>query len=97
VHPHGLDGGAVPDTIEGDGGRPAARVARAAPARPYVVGGHCNGAFVAFELARQIRAAGEPVRSVVVIDSPAPQQAGTPEVSQALASVLPPRPPGRPT
>jgi hypothetical protein len=46
----------------GDGGRPAARVARAAPARPYVVGGHCNGAFVAFELARQIRAAGEPVR-----------------------------------
>ena len=44
-----------------------------------MIGGHCNGAFVAFELARQIRAAGEPVEAIVVIDAPAPQGANLPK------------------
>jgi thioesterase domain-containing protein len=40
------------------------------PHGPYVVAGHCNGAYVAFELARQLIDAGETVPAVIVIDAP---------------------------
>ena len=42
------------------------------PRGPYVIGGHCNGALVAFEMARQLVAAGEAVPAVVLIESRAP-------------------------
>jgi thioesterase domain-containing protein/acyl carrier protein len=38
------------------------------PHGPYMLGGHCAGAAVAFEMARQLRAAGQDVGLVAVID-----------------------------
>lgn len=39
------------------------------PKGPYLVGGHCLGGAVAFEIAQQLQAHGEDVESVVLIDS----------------------------
>jgi thioesterase domain-containing protein len=44
------------------------------PRGPYLVGGHCNGALVAFEMARQLAAAGESVPAVVLIEADAPSE-----------------------
>ena len=61
VHPHGLAGDAVPPTIEAMAADRLRAVRAMRPAGPYVIGGHCNGALVAFEMARQLVAAGEEV------------------------------------
>jgi amino acid adenylation domain-containing protein len=46
---------------------------RAVQARgPYLLGGHCFGAWIAFEMARQLQQQGEEIGLVVVIDAPAP-------------------------
>ena len=42
------------------------------PHGPYVLGGHCNGALVAFEMARQLLDQGESVPAVVMIEARAP-------------------------
>ncbi|MEO5924242.1 MAG: AMP-binding protein [Bryobacteraceae bacterium] len=56
---------------------------------PYAVAGHCLGAVVAFEVARQLKAAGEGVARVLLFDAVAP---GYPKMemspSKALAEVL---------
>ncbi|MBE9068750.1 alpha/beta fold hydrolase, partial [Leptolyngbya cf. ectocarpi LEGE 11479] len=39
------------------------------PKGPYLVGGHCLGGAVAFEIAQQLQADGEDIESVVLIDS----------------------------
>ncbi len=39
---------------------------------PYILGGYCFGGVVAFEAARQLTAAGEEVRLIVLLDSVAP-------------------------
>jgi thioesterase domain-containing protein/acyl carrier protein len=72
VHPHGLDGGAVPATIEAMAADRLRAVRALRPAGPYALGGHCNGALIAFEMARQLVAAGEHVSAVVLIESTAP-------------------------
>ncbi len=41
------------------------------PHGPYVIGGFCLGGLVAYELARQLRAAGETVEHLVIIDADA--------------------------
>ena len=49
------------------------------PDGPSVLGGWSSGGVIAFEMARQLEAAGSPVRQVLVLDSPAPvPAAGTP-------------------
>jgi amino acid adenylation domain-containing protein len=72
VHPHGLVGDSVPDTIEAMAADRVAALRRLRPHGPYVVGGHCNGAFVAFEMARRLIEDGEQVASVVVVEARAP-------------------------
>jgi thioesterase domain-containing protein len=39
---------------------------------PYLLAGHCAAGFIALEMARQLRAEGEGVPIVVIIDAPAP-------------------------
>ena len=39
------------------------------PKGPYLLGGHCNGGLVAFELAQQLRNRGETVELLVIIDA----------------------------
>ena len=70
LHPHGLDGGAVPATIEAMAADHLEALRAARPRGPYVLGGHCNGALVAFEMARRLVAGGERVDLVVMLDPP---------------------------
>jgi thioesterase domain-containing protein len=72
VHPHGLAGDAVPPTIEAMAADRIRAVRAIRPSGPYAIGGHCNGALVAFEMARQMIADGDEVLAVVLIESRAP-------------------------
>jgi amino acid adenylation domain-containing protein len=72
VHPHGLDQPQVPPTIEAMAADRVQAIRAVRPHGPYLLGGHCNGAFVALEIARQLLAAGESVPLVVLIDARAP-------------------------
>jgi len=71
VHPHGVDGGRVPATIESMAEDRLAAVRHLQPHGPYAIGGYCNGALVAFEMARRLAASGEDVERLVLIDPPA--------------------------
>jgi len=72
IHPHGLDGGTVPATIEAMAAQRLEVLRRVHPGGPCVLAGHCNGALVAFEMARQLVANGERVPAVLLIESRAP-------------------------
>jgi amino acid adenylation domain-containing protein len=73
VQPHGLDSAAIPETIEAMAAERIAALRALRPRGPYLLGGYCNGAFVAFEMARQLAARGEAVPLVVVIEAVAPR------------------------
>ena len=72
VHPNGLETPEVPSTIEAMASNRLAAIRQVRPTGPYILGGHCNGALVAVEIARQLIAAGESVPLVLVIDAKAP-------------------------
>ncbi|MEM1159737.1 MAG: SDR family NAD(P)-dependent oxidoreductase [Pseudomonadota bacterium] len=44
------------------------------PKGPYMVGGFSGGGITAFEIARQLRAAGEEVAAIILLDTPLPQR-----------------------
>lgn len=67
LHPHGLHGEAPPATIEAMAAERLDDILRVQPRGPYLLGGFCNGALVAYEMARQLEAAGEAVEAVVMI------------------------------
>ena len=76
VHPHGLVDPHVPESIEAMAADHVKAVRARRPRGPYVLGGHCNGALVAFEMARQLTAAGEEVPAVVLVEAQAPEPPG---------------------
>jgi amino acid adenylation domain-containing protein len=57
------------DTLPGLAASYVAAMRRVQPEGPYVVGGWSFGGFAAFEMARQLRAAGETVAKVVLLDT----------------------------
>jgi len=65
----GVESGANPWTIETMAARHISELRKMQPAGPYRVVGFCVGGIVAFEMARQLRAAGQVVEHLVVIDS----------------------------
>ena len=65
--PHGLDGRPVPGTIEGMASSHLETLLSLKPEGPYRLGGLCNGAFVAFEMARQLWARGQKVERLILI------------------------------
>jgi amino acid adenylation domain-containing protein len=67
VHPLGRDGGEVPRSIEAMAEVHLDTLRRLRPAGPWRLGGYCNGGLVAYEIARRLHAAGEPVELVVVV------------------------------
>ncbi|MBK6394565.1 MAG: AMP-binding protein [Betaproteobacteria bacterium] len=69
VHPHGLVGDAIPESIEAMAADRLRALQAIRPVGPYVIGGHCNGALVAFEMARQLISRGESVPAVVLIEA----------------------------
>jgi thioesterase domain-containing protein/acyl carrier protein len=70
LHPHGLDGGPVPPSIEAMATDQIDTVRSLQPRGPYLLGGHCNGSLVAFEMARRLRAQGERVDLLFLVDLP---------------------------
>ena len=72
IHPHGVDGRALPDTIEEMAAERLAAIRVARPRGPYLLGGYCNGALVALEIARRLSAEGERVGVTVLVDAHAP-------------------------
>jgi len=80
VHPHGLIDDRVPETIEAMAADHVRTLRALRPHGPYLLGGHCNGALVAYEMARQLTSEGEEVPAVVLIESAAPSPAeGAPD------------------
>jgi thioesterase domain-containing protein len=69
----GLEDEEPPDTsIEAMAERFVAAVRAVQPHGPYRLGGYCYGGVVAFEMARQLRAAGEPPALVAIVEGFAP-------------------------
>ena len=85
VHPHGLNGDPIPDSIEEMAEDYLAHVRQIQPHGPYYLGGLCNGGLVAFELARQLRAQNESVAFVGVLDATAAP--GRREMSTRLRAI----------
>lgn len=67
VHPLGLDGHAVPPTIEGMAAAHVDTIRAVQRHGPYLVGGYCNGGLVAWETARLLEAEGERVPLIVLV------------------------------
>jgi thioesterase domain-containing protein len=67
IAPHGLDGEPLPPTIEAMAADRLELLHDLRPTGPYRLAGHCNGAIVAFEMARQLLARGERVERLVLV------------------------------
>ncbi len=67
LHPHGLQGDYVPLTLEAMAADRLKLIRSLQPHGPYILGGYCNGALMAFHAARLLRAAGEPVAVVMML------------------------------
>jgi thioesterase domain-containing protein len=70
VEPHGSSGARAPASIEEMAAQHAADIREVCPRGPYLLGGHCNGALEALEIARQFRAEHESVPAIVMIQPP---------------------------
>ncbi|HET7233234.1 MAG TPA: amino acid adenylation domain-containing protein [Longimicrobium sp.] len=66
----GVEGGEPLETVEAMAAAYVAALKDVQPAGPYLLGGWSMGAVVAFEAARQLRAAGEEIGCLVLIDPP---------------------------
>jgi thioesterase domain-containing protein len=66
IDPHGVHD-EPPHSIEEMAAARLQLVRQVRPHGPYVLGGFCNGGLVAFEMARQLEAAGEKVDSLVLV------------------------------
>lgn len=66
--PHGMDGGPLPTSIEEMASQRVTSILETQPEGPYLIGGHCNGALVAFEAAQKLLKAGHEVDLVVMVD-----------------------------
>ena len=53
------------------------------PRGPYRLGGYCVGGTVAFEMARQLRAAGEEIENLLLLESPGPPSEPPPPLDEA--------------
>ncbi|HEX6865428.1 MAG TPA: thioesterase domain-containing protein, partial [Thermoanaerobaculia bacterium] len=78
----GLAGEVPPGKVEEMAARYVREVRVAQPEGPYLLGGWSSGGVVAFEMARQLVAAGEEVERVILIDSLAPDGDG--ELDEAV-------------
>ena len=71
VAPLGREPGAAPAAIETIAASQLESIRTLQPRGPYLLGGFCSGAVVAWELACQLRAMGESVEVLVLIEAPA--------------------------
>lgn len=71
LSPHGVDGVQMPLTIEAMAADHLKTLRAFQPEGPYFLGGHCNGALVAFEMARRLESQGQKVAFLALISAPA--------------------------
>jgi thioesterase domain-containing protein/acyl carrier protein len=69
LHPHGLDGGPIPSSIEDMAADQLQNIRAMRAHGPYQLGGYCNGGQIAFEIARQLRAQGERVTLLFLVEA----------------------------
>ncbi|HEX9483459.1 MAG TPA: amino acid adenylation domain-containing protein, partial [Gemmatimonadaceae bacterium] len=86
--PNDADESDFPWTIEAMAERHIAELRKVRPHGPYHVVGYCVNGLVAYEIARQLRAAGETVERVVAIDS-IPLNAGLRGMRSLITPLLP--------
>jgi thioesterase domain-containing protein len=86
--PHGLDGEAIPSSIEQMAQDHLVTLRAIQPAGPYRLGGHCNGGLVAFEMARRLEAEGEQVAALVMVASDVRSAAPSPFPAGPVESLL---------
>jgi len=67
LQPHGLDGQPAPSSIEAMAAHHLRSLREVQPSGPYLLGGHCNGGLIAFEMARRLEAAGERVALLALV------------------------------
>jgi thioesterase domain-containing protein len=70
INPHGLRGELIPPSIEQMAADRLPLILERQASGPFLLGGKCNGAMVAFEAARQLMAAGHKVHMVAMVDPP---------------------------
>ncbi|MCS3453591.1 MULTISPECIES: AMP-binding protein [Bradyrhizobium] len=70
INPHGLHGEPIPASIEAMAADRLPFILARQASGPFLLGGKCNGAMVAFEVARQLMAAGHTVDLVTMVDPP---------------------------
>ena len=77
VQARGLLGGAEPHRRLDEAARDyLVEVRQVQPRGPYLIGGFSGGGLTALEMARQLRAAGEEVRLLTLLDTPLPMRPG---------------------
>ena len=69
--PHGTSGESIPRTYQAMAASYIEMVRAVQPKGPYMVGGMCSGAIVAFEMAQQLTRQGDEVPLVVLVSPPA--------------------------
>ena len=69
IAPHGTDGRPLPATIEAMAADNVRRLHALVPQGPVILAGFCNGGMVAYEMARQLTAAGNVVQHLTLIDA----------------------------
>ena len=72
VQPPGLDGSEPLASVEALARFQVEQIRRYRPNGPYLIGGHCSGGTIAFEVAQQLTAAGQRVALLALIGSPFP-------------------------
>ena len=70
--PYKFDGLVVPPTFEDMAAAHLATLRQVQPEGPYLLGGYCNGALMAYEMARQLHAQGQDIDLLLLIDPDAP-------------------------
>jgi thioesterase domain-containing protein/acyl carrier protein len=71
ILPHGFGDEPIPRTIEAMAADRLQALLEFRPHGPYLLGGHCNGALIAFEMARQMEQRGLRADLVVIVDGSA--------------------------
>lgn len=81
LQPQGIDDdGPVHHSIEEMAAHYISEMRTLQPHGPYLVGGHCSGAWVAFEMARQLEADGDDLDAVILVDQ-GPPNVERPEIT----------------
>jgi thioesterase domain-containing protein len=68
IHPHGVSGPRLLTSVEAMAADHVEQVRSVKPEGPYLLGGYCNGALLAFEMAQQLHAQGQKVDRLVLLD-----------------------------